>query len=93
MIKLLFDMPLDARCEIVIDLDAAYALVSAAEDLLGSGEIAAKKGFIAGGKTHGCQMRTCDLVSLLFAPAGLRSPEESLFSSELDSYYSTFAII
>lgn len=87
MIKLLFDMPLDARCEIVIDLDVAYALVSAAENLLGSGEIAAKKGFIAGGETQGCQMRTRDLVSLLFAPVGLRSPEESLFSSELDSYY------
>jgi nucleoside-diphosphate-sugar epimerase len=87
MLKLLFDMPLDARCEIVVDLDAAYALVSAAENLLGSGEIAGKRGFIAGGKAQGCQMRTRDLVGVVFRPLGLRIPDESLFSPEPDSYY------
>lgn len=87
MIKLLFDMPLDARCEIVIDLDVAYALVSAAENLLGSGEIAGKRGFIAGGEAQGCQMKTRDLVGVVFRPIGLRLPDESLFSPELDSYY------
>jgi hypothetical protein len=87
MIKLLFDMPLDARCEVVIDLDVAYALGSAAENLLGSGEIAGKRGFIAGGKAQGCQMRTRDLVGVVFRPLGLRSPDESLFSPEPDSYY------
>ncbi|MBN1934958.1 MAG: NAD-dependent epimerase/dehydratase family protein [Anaerolineae bacterium] len=87
MLKLIFDMPLDARCEIVLDLDVAYALVSAAENLLGSGEIAGKKGFIAGGRAQGCQMRTRDLISLVFDPMGLRAPDESLFSPELDSYY------
>jgi len=87
MLKLLFDMPLDARCEIVIDLDAAYALVSAAENLLGSGEMAGKRGFIAGGKAQGCQMRTRDLVDAVFRPLGLRSLDESLFPPEADSYY------
>ncbi len=87
MIKLFFDMPLDARCEIVVDLDAAYALVSAAENLLGSGQIAGKRGFIAGGKAQGCQMKTRDLVGVVFRPIGLRIPDESLFSPELDSYY------
>jgi UDP-glucose 4-epimerase len=87
MIKLFFDMPLDARCEIVVDLDAAYALVSAAENLLRSGEIAGKRGFIAGGKAQGCQMRTRDLVGVVFGLTGLRTPDESLFSQELDSYY------
>ena len=87
MIKLFFDMPLGARCEIVVDLDVAYALVSAAENLLGSGEIAGKRGFIAGGEAQGCQMRTRDLVGVVFRPIGLRIPDESLFSPELDSYY------
>lgn len=87
MTKLLFEMPLDARCEIIVDLDVAYALVSAAENLLGSGEISGKRGFIAGGKAHGCQMRTRDLVGILFGSAGLRTPDESLFPTELDSYY------
>jgi nucleoside-diphosphate-sugar epimerase len=87
MIRLMFDMPLDARCEIVVDLDVAYALVSAAEDLLGSGELAGKRGFIAGGRAQGCQMKTRDLVGVVFRPIGLRFPDESLFSPELDSYY------
>ena len=87
MIELFFDMPLGARCEIVIDLDVAYALVSAAENLLGSGEMTGKRGFIAGGKAQGCQIRTRDLVGVVFRPIGLRIPDESLFSPELDSYY------
>ena len=87
MMKLMFDMPLDARCEIVVDLDVAHALASAAENLLGSGEIAGKRGFIAGGKAQSCQMRTRDLVGMLFRPVGLRIPDESLFSPEPDSYY------
>jgi nucleoside-diphosphate-sugar epimerase len=87
MTRLLFEMPLDARCEIVLDLDVAYALVSAAESLLGSGEISGKRGFIAGGRTQGCQMTTRDLVGVLFGPLGFRFPDESLFSPELDSYY------
>ena len=52
MIKLVFDLPPGARCEIVLDLDVAFALVSAAENLAGSGEMAGKKGFIAGGKAQ-----------------------------------------
>ena len=87
MVKLVFEMPLEARCEIVLDIDVAYALVSAAENLHGAGEISGQKGFIAGGKAQGCQMRTRDLVRMVFVPMGLPIPDESLFSPELDSYY------
>ena len=87
MLKLFFDMPLDARCEIVIDLDVACALVSAAENLLGSAEFAGQRGFVAGGKAHGCQMRTRDLVGAVFCPVGLRVPADALFSPDTDSYY------
>lgn len=87
MLKLFFDMPLEARCEIVIDLDVAYALASAAENLLGSAELAGKRGFIAGGKAQGCQMRTRDLVGAVFRPVGLPVPADALFSPDLNSYY------
>ncbi|MEJ2207987.1 MAG: SDR family oxidoreductase [Anaerolineae bacterium] len=87
MTGLVFDMPLEARCEIVLDIDVAYALVSAAENLCGSGEIATRTGFLAGGKAQGCQMRTRDLVRALFVPIGLRMPDESLFSPDLNAYY------
>jgi hypothetical protein len=68
MIRPVFDMLLEARCEIVLDLAAAYALVSAAENLLGSDEMAGRKGFIAGGKAQGCKLRTMNLVEALFPP-------------------------
>ncbi|NLS80028.1 MAG: NAD-dependent epimerase/dehydratase family protein [Chloroflexi bacterium] len=87
MVKLIFAMPLEARCEIVVDLDVAHALASAAEDLLGAGELAGSKGFIAGGRAQGCQMRTRDLVEIVFRPLGLRLPNASLFAQELDAYY------
>jgi hypothetical protein len=83
----LFEMPLDARCEIVLDLDVAHALVSAAENLPGSGGISGKRGFIAGGMAQGCQTTTRDLVGVLFGPLGFRFPDESLFTPELDSCY------
>jgi nucleoside-diphosphate-sugar epimerase len=87
MIKVLFDMPMEARCEIVFDLDAASALVSAAENLLSSGELAGRRGFIGGGAANGCQIRTRDLVGNFLVPMGLGFPDESLFPPEPDSYY------
>ena len=87
MIKVVFDIPLDARCEIVLDLDVAHALVSAAENLLGSGEMDGKRGFIAGGRAQGCQMMTRDMIIASFLPMGLGLPDESLFPPEPDSYY------
>jgi nucleoside-diphosphate-sugar epimerase len=87
MTKLLFDMPLDARCEVVVDLDVANALASAAESLATNDRMCGKRGFIAGGEAQGCQMKTRDLVAVLFHPIGLTIPKESLFSPELDSYY------
>ncbi len=87
MTRLLFAMPLDARCEVVVDLDVAQGLVAAAEDLVAEGALSRKRGFIAGGRAQGCQMRTRDLVEALFRPLGLRTPDEALFSPDLDSYY------
>ncbi len=87
MSKLLFVMPLGARCEIVFDVDVARALVSAAEDLARSGGMSGRRGFIAGGQARGCRMTTRELVASLFRTVGLRAPRESLFPPRLDSYY------
>ena len=89
MVKLLFSLPLPARCEMVIDLDVAAALVSAAENLRGdavsAGSIAGRKGFIAGGKC--CQVTSRGLINFMFPPMGLTPPDESLYTAEIDSYY------
>jgi UDP-glucose 4-epimerase len=85
--RLMFDMSLAARCEIVVDVDAAYALVQAAESLCDGGRIAGKTVFIAGGKDKGCQMSTRDMIGHSLAPLGLKSPRHHLFRADVGSYY------
>jgi nucleoside-diphosphate-sugar epimerase len=87
MIKVMFDMPLKARCEIVLDIDVAFALVSAAENLLGGGELRGKTGFIAGGPGKGCRLTNGGMLREVFGRIGLRFPRETLFASDLDNYY------
>lgn len=87
MVKVAFDIPLGARCEIVVDQDAAYALVAAAENLAGSGGMEGRIGFIAGGSAQGCRMTTHDMLAASFAPLGLPLPRARLFPTDLDSYY------
>ena len=70
-------MPLDARCEIVLDIDVACALVSAAENLANSGKLSGKKGFIAGGKENGCQLTNREMLGAVFEQIGLAFPYPS----------------
>jgi len=87
MVKILFDMPLNARCEIVFDVDVAYALVSTAEKMTKSKEMVGVKGFIAGGRKKGCQTIVKEFIKSIFEPIGLQIPEESLFPTDYNSYY------
>lgn len=87
MARLMFDMSLAARCEVVVDLDAAYALVQSAESLCDGGSIAGKTVFIAGGKDKGFQMNIEDMIGHNLAPLGLRLPRRHLFRADVDSYY------
>ncbi len=87
MIKVIFDMPLRARCEIVYDLDVAYALVSSAEDLVGPGKMNQKIAFIGGGKQKGCQIYIKEMLLGAFSPMGLGLPKEKLFPDDINSYY------
>lgn len=87
MIKVMFDMPLKARCEIVLDLDVAHALVSAAENLVTTNSLNKAKGFIAGGKTNGCQLTNDEMLKSVFKQIGLTFPQENLFSDNINNYY------
>ncbi len=87
MTELLFEIPVNARCEAVVDLDVAIALVAACENLRGSGEICGKKGFIAGGEQNGCRMHTEDFAEAMFHPLFLKTPNPALYSQDPDSYY------
>lgn len=80
-------MPLNARCEIVFDIDVAYALVSTAEKVTKSKETVGEKGFIAGGKQKSCQTVVKEFIKSIFEPLGLQIPDESLFPTDNNSYY------
>jgi len=87
MVKILFNMPLEARCEIVFDIDVANALVSTAENATSTKEMLGTKGFIAGGRQNGCQTVVRDFIKSIFEPLGLPVPHESLFPKDYNSYY------
>lgn len=87
MVKIMFDMPLEARCEIVLDIDVAYALVSAAENISNKGALCKKKGFIAGGSKNGCLLTNGTMLKEVFNQIGLRFPNDSLFSKNINGYY------
>jgi UDP-glucose 4-epimerase len=87
VLGLLFDMPLRARCEIVMDLDVATALVNACEDLRSNGQTRGKTLILGGGRANGCQVTTEDLVRGLMSSVGLPLPDPSLFNPDVNGYY------
>lgn len=87
MVKVLYDMPLAARCEIVLDADVAFALVAAAENLVGPGEMRGKTGFIAGGRQNGLQIDIEAMLKGSFNPLGIELPAARLFADDLNAYY------
>ena len=87
MIKVIYGMPLNARCEIVYDIDVAFAFVAAAENLYDSGELSGKTGFIGGGRQNNCQIVIREMLGSVFKSMGLELPDASLFPSNSNSYY------
>jgi len=87
MVKLMYDMPLAARCEIVLDEDVAFALFAAAENLTGSGEMRGKTGFIAGGRQNGMQINIEAMLKGSLNPLGIELPAARLFADDLNAYY------
>jgi nucleoside-diphosphate-sugar epimerase len=92
-----FDLPLNARCEAVLDLDVAAACIEAAEKLVlesGQGEAAAEVCdriggsvfFIGGGSAGGWQIDVREMYRTIFEPIGVRLPAEHLFVSEADRF-------
>jgi len=82
----LFAIPLDVRCEIVVDVDAAAACLNAAERLAAGARIDGRVFFIGGGGRNGCQMRARDMLQGVFASVGLWLPEPSLFADARAGY-------
>ncbi len=82
----LFAIPLDVRCEIVVDLDVAAACLTAAEKLAVGPGIDGRVFLIGGGERNGCQMRARDMIAGILGSVGLSSPRPSLFSDDSAGY-------
>ncbi len=82
----LFAIPLDVRCEIVVDVDAAAACLNAAERLAAGARIDGQVFLIGGGGRNGCQMRARDMLRGVFGSIGLWLPEPSLFADGRAGY-------
>ena len=85
--KLAFEIPLRARCEVVVDFDVATAVVHAAEIMSEDGLIDGAIFFIGGGKQNGCQITALEMYEAIFTPLGIKVPPASLFSDNLNNYY------
>jgi nucleoside-diphosphate-sugar epimerase len=82
----LFAIPLDVRCEIVVDVDAATACPNAAERLAAGAPVDGHVFFIAGGQRNGCQMRARDMFQGILGSVGLAVPDPSLFCDHRAGY-------
>jgi len=86
-LKIAFEIPLRARCEVVLDFDVATACVNAAEILVKSELIDGSLFFIGGGKQNGCQITALQMYEGIFTPLGIKLPSEFLFTDNLNNYY------
>ena len=82
----LFALPLDVRCEIIVDVDAAAACLNAAERLAAGARIDRRVFLIGGGRQNGCQMRARDMLQGILGSVGLSLPKPSLFSDDSAGY-------
>lgn len=80
LLKVLFDFPLECRNEIIVDCDAALAIVNAAEILVHSEKINSKLFFIGGGKKNGCQITNGEMIKKMFEAMGIGMLSEDCFT-------------
>jgi nucleoside-diphosphate-sugar epimerase len=82
----LFAIPLEVRCEIVVDLDVAAACLNAAERLASGASIDGRVYLIGGGRRNGCQMRARDMFQGILGSVGLPLPRPNLFADAHAGY-------
>jgi nucleoside-diphosphate-sugar epimerase len=84
MARMIFDIPLQARCEIILDLDVATAIANAIENLRESGPVAGRTYVLGGG--GGCQILGSDLSEGLLTSMGLPTPAPELFTDDVRNF-------
>lgn len=83
MLTAAFELPLDARCEAITDIDVAEACIKAVEE---APRLRRKVFFISGGKDKGWQMSIREMYRTVFEPAGLSLPDDRLFTNNPNNF-------
>jgi len=86
MLKLLFEFPLSGRNEIILDTDAAKAIVVSAEKITNDSNLKGKIFFIGGGSKNGCQITNRDMISGMFTAMGIGMLSEKCFTTDFSEY-------
>ena len=82
-----FDMHLDSRMEMILDLDVATALVTGAEKLA-SGTTQKNQAYIlGGGKSNGLQFKANEFLSTLFGSFSLPLPDRKYFTPDINTFH------
>ncbi len=85
--KIAFEIPLKARCEVVLDFDVASAAVHATERMVKEKALDRSTFLIGGGSKNGCQITALRMYEGLFTPLGIKVPSAALFTENLNNYY------
>lgn len=86
MLELLFDFPLEARNEIILDSDAASAIVTAAEKIITESTINNMTFFIGGGAKNGCRITNRTMIKGMFTAMGIGLLSERCFNPDLSDF-------
>lgn len=78
-LKGLFDFPLDAKNEFLLDIDAASAIVNASENISSGDNINKKVYFVGGGYQNGFQLTNKIYIDSLFEALGIGTISENCF--------------
>ncbi len=83
----IFDMHLDMRLEMIMDLDVATALVTGIEKLKSSTTQKNQAYILAGGKKNGWQLRGREFLSYLFKSLSIPMPDQKYFTKDINTYH------
>jgi nucleoside-diphosphate-sugar epimerase len=86
LLQLLFDFPLEARNELILDRDAATAIVTAGELLINGNSIDGRTFFIGGGRKNGFQVINNYFINEMFGAMGIGMLSEECFTKDLSKY-------
>jgi hypothetical protein len=83
----IFDMHLDMRLEMIMDIDVATALVTGIEKLKFGTTQKNQAYILVGGEKNGWRLRGKEFLSCLFGSLSLPIPDQKYFTQDINAYH------